>query len=208
MIDFLRGKIAAREPEYVVVDVHGVGYRVFCSNPYVFGTKEEVDVTLYTHYHVREDAHLLFGFPTREEQVLFRQLIDVSGIGPKVALGILAGGKPETVVAAIQQENIAFLTKLPGIGKKTAQRLIFDLKEKLGKLTVTDHDLAVSFGLIDPQDEVGAQGVWGEVKQGLLALGYTDAEADRAWARIQPKIKDSDPADVIMKQALQALFQL
>ncbi|MFS0839866.1 Holliday junction branch migration protein RuvA [Paenibacillus sp. 1P03SA] len=208
MIDFLRGKLAARETEYVVLDVNGVGYRVFCANPYAFGLKEDGEITLFTHYHVREDAHLLFGFPTREEQMLFRQLIDVSGIGPKVALGILAGGRPETVVAAIQQENIAFLTKLPGIGKKTAQRLIFDLKEKLGALPVTERDLAVSFGLVDPSDEFGTQGVWGEVKQGLLALGYTEAEADRAWSRIQPKVKDTDPADVIMKQALQALFQM
>ena len=88
-------------------------------------------VTIYTHHHVREDAILLFGFATREEQRLFRKLLDVSGIGPKVALGILAGGRPEAIAAAIRQENVAFLTKLPGIGRKTAQRMILDLKDKL-----------------------------------------------------------------------------
>src|SRR5690606_1770683 len=92
MIDFLRGKVAHREPEYVVLDVHGVGYRVFCPNPYALA--DEGETTLYIHHHVREDAILLFGFPTREEQSLFRKLLEVSGIGPKVALGILSGGRP------------------------------------------------------------------------------------------------------------------
>src|ERR1700730_2600580 len=109
MIDFLRGKIALKELDYAVMDVNGVGYRVFCPNPYAITSKEGEDVTLYIHYHVREDAHLLFGFPSREEQSLFRLLLEVSGIGPKVALGVLAGGRPEAVTAAISQDNVAFL---------------------------------------------------------------------------------------------------
>lgn len=130
MIDFLRGQVVHLETEYIVLDVHGVGYRVFCPNPYAFA-KTEGPVTVYTHHHVREDAMQLFGFPTREEQRLFRKLIEVSGIGPRVALGILGGGTPDHVVSAIYQENISFLVKLPGIGKKTAQRMILDLKDKL-----------------------------------------------------------------------------
>lgn len=130
MIDFLRGPVAHLEPEYVVLDVQGVGYRVFCPNPYAFA-KTEGPVTVFIHYQTREDATLLFGFPSREEQRLFRKLIEVSGIGPRVALGILTGGTPDQLIAAIYQENITFLTKLPGIGKKTAQRMILDLKDKL-----------------------------------------------------------------------------
>lgn len=94
MIDYLRGQLAVREMDYVVIDVHGVGYQVFCSNPFGISAREGEEVTLFIHYHVREDAHLLFGFTTREEQTLFRKLIEVSGIGPKVALGILTGGGP------------------------------------------------------------------------------------------------------------------
>src|SRR5690606_7363492 len=115
MIDFLKGKVCHYEANYVVLDVQGIGYRVFNPQPYTI-TKDD-EVTLYTHYHVREDAVLLFGFLTRDEQSLFRRLIEVSGIGPRVALGILSGGTPQAVVAAIQSEDISFLTKLPGIGK-------------------------------------------------------------------------------------------
>ena len=87
---FLRGQVVHLESEYIVLDVQGVGYRVFCPNPYAFA-KTDGTITVFTHHHVREDAILLFGFPTREEQKLFRKLIEVSGIGPRVALGILGG---------------------------------------------------------------------------------------------------------------------
>ena len=149
MIDFLRGKVALRESDYAVLDVNGVGYRVFCPNPYALSHKENEDVTMFIHYHVREDAHLLFGFITRDEQSLFRLLLDVSGIGPKVALGILAaGGRPEAVILAISQENLAFLTKLPGIGKKTAQRIILDLKDKLGSVSFSSPEAAVALSIV------------------------------------------------------------
>ncbi|MBP1996771.1 Holliday junction branch migration protein RuvA [Paenibacillus eucommiae] len=208
MIDFLRGKLAARELDYVVVDVNGVGYRVFCPNPYALQSKEDEDLTLYIHYHVREDAHLLFGFGSRDEQSLFRLLLEVSGIGPKVALGILAGGRPEAVMSAIGQENIAFLTKLPGIGKKTAQRIILDLKDKLGSLPLgRGNDI---FG-IDLAPAAAAQegGIaWFEAKEALLSLGYNEAEADRAWHQVKAKVKETDTVDTVIKVALQALYQM
>lgn len=208
MIDFLRGTVAHREADYVVLDVRGVGYRVFCANPYAVQHKDGEEVTLYIHYHVREDAHLLFGFSTREEQALFRRLIEVSGVGPKVAIGMLSGSRPEMIVTAIRQENIAFLTKLPGIGKKTAQRITLDLKDKLGafaggtaEAAATD---AASFG-----QSAGAAGTgpWTEAKEALLALGYTEAEADRAGQAIKAKLKPDDTVDAVMKLALQALYQ-
>lgn len=204
MIDFLRGQVAHIENEYVVLDVQGVGYRVFCPNPYVFSTKEQEPVTVYTHHHVREDAMLLYGFPNREEQKLFRKLIEVSGIGPRVALGILSGGNPKGVVAAIQQEDIAFLIKLPGIGKKTAQRMILDLKDKLSDMegytifTYTSvHEVKV--------DDAGIQG-WLEAKEGLKALGYTDTELDRAWNKLKDTINSDEAVDSIMKKALKLLY--
>ncbi|MEC0213889.1 Holliday junction branch migration protein RuvA [Paenibacillus ehimensis] len=208
MIDFLRGTVAHRETEYVVLDVRGVGYRVFCANPYAVGAgKDGAEVTLYIHYHVREDAHLLFGFSSREEQSLFRLLLDVNGIGPKVAIGVLAGGRPEVIAAAIRQENLSFLTKLPGIGKKTAQRMVLDLKDKLGAWTSGEEDGSV-FGL--PEIAAAGQtasGAWAEAKAALLALGYTEAEADRAGQTVKPKLKGDETADAVTKLALQALFQ-
>jgi Holliday junction DNA helicase RuvA len=208
MIDFLRGTVAYRETDYVVLDVRGVGYRVYCANPYAVQHKDNEEVTLYIHYHVREDAHLLFGFSSREEQALFRRLIEVTGIGPKVAIGILSGGRPEVIVSAIQQENIAFLTKLPGIGKKTAQRIVLDLKDKLGSLFGAGSEAAIAYSGVAEQAFAGAKaGVWAEAKEALLALGYTEAEADRAGQAIQGKLKESDTVDTAMKLALQALYR-
>lgn len=202
MIDFLRGVVAHREAEYAVIDVNGVGYQVFCPNPYVLG---EGQVTVYTHHHVREDAILLFGFASREEQALFRKLIEVSGIGPKVAVGILSGGRPEAVVAAIQQENIAFLTKLPGIGKKTAQRMILDLKDKLSAVSGSFGARIPAAIAADPMLASGT-GAWSEAKEALLALGYTEAEVDRAWPGVKDKAEENAPADMLIKLALQRLY--
>lgn len=208
MIDFLRGTVAHRESEYVVLDVRGVGYRVFCANPFAVAPKDGGEVTMFIHYHVREDAHLLFGFTSREEQSLFRLLLEVNGIGPKVAIGVLAGGRPETIAAAIRQENVAFLTKLPGIGKKTAQRIVLDLKDKLGAWTSADDDLAGNgLGFAETASVPLGGGAWAEAKAALLALGYTEAEADRAGAAIKPKLQGGETADAVTKLALQALFQ-
>lgn len=208
MIDFLRGKIALRETDYIVLDVHGVGYRVFCPNPYALPDKEAEELTMFIHYHVREDAHLLFGFGSREEQSLFRLLLEVTGIGPKVALGILSSGRPEAVTAAISQENIAYLTKLPGIGKKTAQRIILDLKDKLGAMPIGYTEAAAAGHASIGGDASEGGSTWSQAKEGLMALGYTDAETARAWQQVKGKVKDSDSVEVIMKLALQALYQM
>lgn len=161
---------------------------------------------MYIHYHVREDAHLLFGFTSREEQSLFRLLLDVNGIGPKVAIGVLAGGRPEVIASAIRQENLAFLTKLPGIGKKTAQRMVLDLKDKLGALSSADESSAVH-GIEVAAAALAGGGAWAEAKAALLALGYTEAEADRAGQIVKPKLKGDETADAVTKLALQALYQ-
>ncbi|AOZ91889.1 Holliday junction branch migration protein RuvA [Paenibacillus crassostreae] len=202
MIDFLKGTVVHLENDYVVIDVRGVGYRVFCPNPFVFA-KMEGELTIYIHYNVREDAILLFGFPTREEQKLFRKLIEVSGIGPKVALGILSGGNPDLVVSAIYQENITFLTKLPGIGKKTAQRMILDLKDKLDGFATN----VISGGLFTvPEPQVGDGSAWSEAREGLKALGYTETELDGVWLKIKDDVTYEETVDVLMKRALKLLY--
>jgi len=206
MIDFLRGYVVCREPEYIVLDVRGVGYRVFCPNPLDFPERSE-EVTVYVHHHVREDAILLYGFRTREEQRLFRQLLEVSGIGPRVAVGILSGGSPDAVIQAIRQENVTFLTQLPGIGKKTAQRIILDLKDKLGRIPA---DVAPPFPSVGAESagsgrQAGAT-AWAEAREALLALGYTEAEADRTLRDIRDKADGTETADAILKRALRNLY--
>jgi len=204
MIDYLRGRIAHTETEYVVLDVHDVGYRVFTPNPYGLARHEET-VQLFIHYHVREDATQLFGFPTREEQALFRKLLDVSGIGPKVALGVLSGGTPGTIAAAIQQENVNFLTKLPGIGRKTAQRMILDLKDKLGHAGETLD--AAQLHAVPPAGKADESSAWAAAREALSALGYREAEIDRAWSLLKSRLTGDESPDVLIKQALQHLFQ-
>ncbi|CAM3509120.1 Holliday junction branch migration protein RuvA [Marinicrinis lubricantis] len=204
MIDFLRGTLAHLEHDYIVLDVNGVGYRLFCPNPFQFQNDREI--TVFVHHHVREDAILLYGFESREEQALFRKLLDVSGIGPRVALGILAGCRPEALIAAVQQENVAFLTKLQGIGKKTAQRMVLDLKDKLGAVEVTALSNAASNAQalgIAP----GGMANWMEAKEGLMALGMTEQELDLAWQTMKDQVQESDTVDQVMKAALKVLYK-
>jgi Holliday junction DNA helicase RuvA len=213
MIDFLRGKPVFVDSDFVVLDVRDVGYRVYCPNPYAFAGKADQTVTLFIHHHVREDVEQLFGFATREEQALFRKLLDVTGIGPRVAVGVLSGGAPERIVAAIQSDDLAFLTRLPGIGKKTAQRIVLDLKDKLDGIGIP---VALGGGAGSASAEAAASGVigsaglsvaWREAKDALMALGYTDAETERAWRDIRGKAAESDGADKLIKLALQSLYQ-
>ncbi|MFC4809025.1 Holliday junction branch migration protein RuvA [Paenibacillus sp. GCM10023250] len=209
MIDYVKGRVVHLDTEFVVVDVRDIGYRVFTPNPYAFAKSDE-PITIYTHHHVREDAALLFGFATRDEQAMFRKLLDVSGIGPRVALGILAGGKPETIAAAIQQENLTFLTKLPGIGRKTAQRMVLDLKDKLdaipGGFSFAAAGIALDDGGSGPAEAQGGKN-WREAREALMTLGYTAAELDRAWQAMQSSAAPDESVDALMKRALQQLFK-
>jgi Holliday junction DNA helicase RuvA len=209
MIDFLRGHIVHREADYIVLDVHGVGYRLFCANPLMVFQESGKEITLFVHHNVREDAVTLFGFQTREEQTLFRRLLIVTGIGPRVALGILSFGRPEAIVSAIYQEDIDFLVKLPGIGRKTAQRIVLDLKDKLSDLPYLQTSSAGQGG--SPAAAAGSSRsgglAWQEAKQALAALGYSEAEIERIWPNVQQNANIGVTTDVLIKQALQALFK-
>ncbi len=172
MIDFLRGKVALRESDYAVLDVNGVGYRVFCPNPYALSHKEDEDVTMFIHYHVREDAHLLFGFISRDEQSLFRLLLDVTGIGPKVALGILAaGGRPEAVILAISQENLAFLDEASRNRKEDSAAYYFGSEGQIGFCELLKPGSCGSF----------KRGWIGSVKRWRSCLERSEGSVDDAW---------------------------
>lgn len=213
MIDFLRGYPVNIGPDHVVFDVNGVGYRVFCANPYTVtggNVDQESEVTVFIHYHVREDAVLLYGFATRMEQALFRRLIEVSGIGPRVALGMMSAASAENIVHAVTQEDISALTKLPGVGKKTAQRLLLDLKDKLDDMIHSLHgtkmETNVAVGSISYETDELVNDGWSEIREGLKTLGYSDAEAEKAIKKVEQKAKPDDSPDQLMKLALQALF--
>jgi Holliday junction DNA helicase RuvA len=206
MIEFLRGPVAYVETEYIVIDVHGVGYQVFCAHPHRFAATTEV--TVYIHYNVREDAHLLYGFANREELQLFRQLLEVSGIGPKVALGVLAGGSPQEVLVAIQQENLAFLTRLPGIGKKTAQRMILDLKDRTKGMALGMAGVALASSVLSTEPAIGdgSRTVWNETKEALRGLGYSEAEWLRVRTLLEQQPVENESVDQMLKRALQWLY--
>ncbi|MBD1371733.1 Holliday junction branch migration protein RuvA [Hazenella sp. IB182357] len=197
MIEFINGKVHYLGSDYVAVAVNGVGYQVYVAN--LFRFEEGSDVFLFTHQVVREDAQLLYGFITVEERDLFRLLLEVSGIGPKAAIAMLANGKPEEVVRAIQLEDLKYLTKMPGIGKKTAQRIVLDIQDKLKKRGWENrfaHDLITKSDLSRANER--------DVVDALIALGYTEEEASEATARVVEFIVvDSISTEEWIKLALQ-----
>ena len=167
MIGYVSGEVVARGVDHVVVDVRGVGYKVFVPRH-----PQGDIVALHTHHVVREDAQQLYGFETREELALFELLIGVSGVGPKAAMSILGVARPAQVAAAIASGDVAALSRAPGVGKKTAERLIVDLK---GKVARGGPEREPMGGPID--DEAAAA---------LQALGYTAAEAVAALRAVPP----------------------
>ncbi|MBO8163854.1 MAG: Holliday junction branch migration protein RuvA [Brevibacillus sp.] len=200
MIDFVEGTIDYIESDFIVVAAAGLGYRLFCPNPYAFAADQGQIKRLFTHQYVREDAIYLYGFSKREERDLFRRLLDVSGLGPKGALAILAAARPEQIVAAIQQENVQYLTSFPGIGKKTAQRMILDLKDKLKGMTPS------AFAVSPPASETGGLGAaLGEALDALGALGYTDGELQRIKPALKEQAQQGAGVEQLIKQGLALL---
>ena len=187
MIGRLSGLLAEKSPPQVLVDVHGVGYELdvpmstFYNLP---GLGEKV--TLLTHFVVREDAQLLFGFLTATERSTFRELVKISGVGPRTALSILSGLSVAELAQAVTRQDGARLVKVPGIGKKTAERLLLELKGKLGA------DLAAPSGpaLSDAQADIA---------QALQALGYNEREAAAALKALPPDVGVSDGIKLALK---------
>ena len=199
MIASLRGVISELGPDYAVVDVGGVGYLVHVT-PGTRARLPEVGraVKLFTHFVVREEAAALYGFIDREERSLFELLLTVSGIGPRSALGMMAGTEPASFSAAVASGDVAYLTRLPGVGKKTAQRLVLELKEKIGGRLVDDRvpaapEVAAATALSSEREEA---------VQALLALGFSQAEAVQAVARAVEAAGDGARAEDLIRSAL------
>lgn len=192
MIGRLRGRLAMKQPPRLLIDVSGVGYELeapmstFYSLPAV-----GEEVSLLTHLLVRDDAHLLYGFARSDERVLFRSLLKVSGVGARLALAILSGMSAEAFAAAVQSGDAASLTRLPGIGKKTAERLMVEMRDRLG-------------GFGTGAETAGASMPAAEATSALVSLGYRSADATRMVADVE---SDNLSTEEIIRAALQRQAQ-
>lgn len=198
MIGFLRGKVAGLKTDYCLLDVGGVGYRVFIPNNTRCKLTLNETAMLYTYMNVYQDGITLYGFYTEEEYDVFQLLIGVSGIGPKVALGILSAITVDALCKAIQNKQATLLTKLPGIGKKSAERLILELKDKMALAASDDEGLALSM-----EGEV-ADDILSEATAALTALGYSQAEI----TPVLKKAAKGKSTEEIVKLALKELSHL
>ncbi|MGD6816691.1 Holliday junction branch migration protein RuvA [Metabacillus sp. 84] len=200
MIEFVRGRIDFISPEYIVIDHNGIGYKIFAPNPFVYTNGAET--VIYTYQHVREDILALYGFRSREEKALFTKLLNVTGIGPKGALAILATGDPSSVVQAIESEDEAFLIKFPGVGKKTARQIILDLKGKLGDVAPAFSPSLFTHEMYAEKDDSAK--ALSEAVEALKVLGY----AEREISKVIPALKDEPlTTDQLVKKALQKLLK-
>ena len=195
MIGFLRGVLVAKKPPSLLVDVRGVGYEVDAPMSTFYGLPElGAEVTLFTHLSIREDAHSLFGFITESERSLFRTLIKVNGIGARLALGILSGLSAEEFHRAVEYQDTARLVRLPGVGKKTAERLIIELRDRLPDLgTVT----LPGAGTVPPP----AASPLDDATSALIALGFKPQDAHTLVRNVATEGKTSEE---IIRLALQS----
>ena len=207
MIGRLQGIIIEKSPPEIVLDVHGVGYELqlpmtcFYELPAVGET-----ATIITHFVVREDAQLLYGFNTKQERQLFRELLKANGVGPKLALAIMSGMSATQFVACVEREDVSSLVKLPGVGKKTAERLIVEMKDRLKGWSSHDlftpyTDAAPTDSSTTPQTEGGF--VESEAIAALLALGYKPQQASLVVGKI---MKPEMTVEAVIRESLRAML--
>ncbi|MDB6156843.1 MAG: ATP-dependent helicase RuvA [Gammaproteobacteria bacterium] len=192
MIGSVRGRVASKTPPQLTVEVGGLGYELEApmSTFFLLPSVGE-EVRLLTHLVVREDAHILYAFATENERRLFRSLIKVSGVGPKIALALLSGISVEAFALCVQNEDIAALTRVPGIGRKTAERLVVEMRDRLGP--ATDPAFMATASAPAPNPEAEAFGA-------LVALGYRPAEATRLLKAAGPGTHSTEE---LIRRALQ-----
>ena len=191
MIGSLRGRIASKTPPQLTVDVGGLGYELEAPMSTFFHLPPVgEEVRLLTHLVVREDAHVLYAFGTEEERRLFRSLIKVSGVGPKIALALLSGISVAAFAECVQREDISALTRIPGVGRKTAERLIVEMRDRLAGPTPASGGAAIVAGTSAESEAFGA----------LVALGYRPAEAARLLKAVGPGTHSTEE---LIRRALQ-----
>ncbi len=193
MIAFLRGKVISQNDSFLIVEVNNVGYKVFVNQNLLNQTKVGNQIELYTHQYVREDSLGLYGFTSQDELEMFELLLSISGVGPKSALGVLSIASIDDLKRTIAAGDPSLLVKVSGIGKKTAERIVLELREKVGSL-VGSKELSNSYDAVASSDEIDA----------LMALGYSLSQAREALSKVDSLIKDSGER---IKQALKLLHK-
>ena len=202
MISYIRGTLAEKNEDSAVVEAHGVGYQIFVPVPVLSELPPLGDsVKIYTYFSVREDGMSLFGFLSRQDLAMFKQLIGVNGIGPKSALGILSALRPDVLRMAVASGDAKTISRAPGVGPKTAQRIILDLKDKIRPEDVLAGGLEESLAVPEEISGVGQAGK--EAVEALTALGYSAAEAAGAVKKV--KITEEMTAEDVLKGALRHL---
>ena len=202
MISYIRGTLAEKNEDSAVVEAHGVGYQIFVPVPVLSELPPLGEsVKIYTYFSVREDGMSLFGFLSRQDLAMFKQLIGVNGIGPKSALGILSALRPDVLRMAVASGDAKTISRAPGVGPKTAQRIILDLKDKIRPEDVLAGGLEESLAVPEERSGVGQAGK--EAVEALTALGYSAAEAAGAVKKV--KITGEMTAEGVLKGALRHL---
>lgn len=197
MIGLLRGKVLAKQPPDLLLEVHGVGYELQASMTTFYDLPPlQAEVMLYTHFVVREDAHTLYGFSTASERDLFRQLLKVNGVGPKMALAIVSGMGTLEFHEVVHAGDVARLSRIPGVGKKTAERLVLELRDRLPQLA--NAPVAGGIAGAPPTPAASANE---EALHALLALGYKPAQASQMLA---PYENQGLTVEEMIRQALRA----
>ncbi|RUO79775.1 Holliday junction branch migration protein RuvA [Idiomarina tyrosinivorans] len=202
MIGRIRGKLLAKQPPEVVIDVQGVGYEVQVPMSCFYQLPElGEDVTLVTHFVVREDAQLLFGFTSLHERTLFRQLIKAQGVGPKLALTILSGMSAQQFVQAVNAGDVSLLVKLPGVGKKTAERLVVELRDRLSALG-SDSPFTDAAPVQNQGDSnTLVSDAKADAVSALVALGYKAAQAEKAVQKVH---QQGATSEALIRDALKS----
>ena len=198
MIGFLKGRLAVKQPPMLMVDVNGVGYELEAPMSTFYGLPAAGEpVALFTHLVVREDAHVLYAFGTDGERRLFRSLLKVSGVGPKLALGILSGASVDDFLRIVEAEDVAMLTRIPGIGRKTAERVIIEMRDNVKKLSMPAAGAAAGVGTVaSPQSEAFSA---------LIALGYKPPEVVRLLKTVdEPDLATTEIIRRALKSAAKA----
>lgn len=198
MIGFLRGRLAAKNPPQLLIDVGGVGYEVEVPMSTFYGLPAlGADVNLFTHLVVREDAHILFAFGTERERRLFRELLKVSNVGPKLALSLLSGMSVDGFLLCIESQDADSLVRIPGVGRKTAERLLIEMRDRIKNFGVTA-GVGAGAGAGIVETPAGAQA---EAFSALIALGYKPAEVTRLLKSVDASAQTTGE---LIRGALQA----
>lgn len=204
MIGRLQGILLEKQPPEILLDVQGVGYELLLPMTSFYDLPEiGQQTTLFTHLVVREDAHLLFGFAQKTDRTLFRELIKTNGVGPKLALAILSAMSVEQFAYAIEHEELSKLTKIPGVGKKTAERLLVELKGKFKGVKQSDFFIESTHIPTAPSIDAHKESASDEAVAALVALGYKSSEAEKMVKRIaKPEMRSEQLIREALKTAL------